>query len=153
MQRAHPQGPSPRVPPVDEHYGGTTNEQIYSQWGISQPPSEPPQVQALQDGGNAGGRPRSQSYGAPEQNRGRQAAAPGQVGGGRMPKFIQELEKHRKGINHDDPKDEQTFWNAGHAKDGDQFTQLYVDTLARFDGDKVATMQHIEALRRQGKLQ
>jgi len=101
VQRAQPQGPSPRAPPVDEHYGGTTNEQIYSQWGISQPPPEPPQVQAQRDGENAAGRPRSQSNDSPEKNRGRQAAAPGQVGGSRVPKFIQELEKHRKGINYD----------------------------------------------------
>lgn len=31
---------SPRAQYADEHYGGTTNEQIYSQWGISQQPAE-----------------------------------------------------------------------------------------------------------------
>lgn len=48
---------------------------------------------------------------------------------------------------------ETTFWKSPRPYEGDQFTQLYLDTLEKLDGDKVATMQHIEALRHQGKLQ
>lgn len=83
---------SPGVQPADEHYGGTTNEQIYSQWGISQQPTE--QIQVQRDGENVSGDPRGQRDDSMERKRAKHGG--GQAG--QAPKFIKELEKQRRTI-------------------------------------------------------
>ena len=67
-----------------------------------------------------------------------------------VPKFVREIEKQRKGIRQSFKS--KYFWDKRPAE-GEVFAEFYQETLNRFEGDKVKTMQHIETLRRQGALQ
>jgi len=74
---------------------------------------------------------------------------------------VREIEKQRKGIKEtagdQDKHAFSFFWHRQQLEhqrgDNDMFAEFYEDTLHRFQGDKVKTMQYIESLKNKGALQ